>query len=415
MQVGVARIDISPTGRIKREGYLLESYVDGVHDPIYASGLVLQHGQTKFGILCCDLLWLERGYTDPIARDIEAATGIATDHLMVTCSHTHSAPQVTDNAMVSKEEQYVNDLAPKMVQAMVEANNNLVDAKIAVAKGREDTVQYNSRYLSEDGTILWRGPREGESVTSTGPIDPDVGIISFADSQDQVIATFYNFACHTSSASYGQISADYPGLAAPILAEQIGGLSLYTRGSCGNIHPQKDAEPIGVKLASAVAQQVRAASFLSCDVLVSIKEQIDLPLRDLDPTEMDRIDYICDRTNPATAEDRKLYFRKCYAAFEALRAKTDTLRTFVQVIRMGDAVLVGIPGEQFVQDGLAIKARSPFEKTFIVNLANDSIGYIPTRKAYDEGGYQTWIGACNVAPEAGEMLVDKALHLIGKL
>ena len=130
---------------------------------------------------------------------------------------------------------------------------------------------------------------------------------------------------------------------------------------------------------------------------------------------MKDVDYICDKTNPENSEGRKTYFRKCYAAFEALRGQADKLFTFIHVIRIGDAVLVGVPGEQFVQSGLEIKARSRCENTFIVNLANDSIGYIPTREAYREGGYQTWIGACSIAPEGGELIVAAALDLIGRV
>jgi len=240
-------------------------------------------------------------------------------------------------------------------------------------------------------------------------------VLAFAGSNNQLIAAFYNYACHTSSAGYGQVSADYPGVIAQMVESQLGGTALYTRGSCGNIHPSEPVERFGAMLGEEVVRCLQTVEYGPCDALASIKEEVNLPLRDLDPGEMERVDYICDKTNAGTAEGRKQYFRACYKRFEAMRAKTDVCPTFVHMMRIGNAVLVGVPGEQFVQAGLEIKARSKCPNTIVVNLANDSIGYIPTRKGYEEGGYQTWIGACNVAPEAGEMIVEKSLSLIEKV
>ena len=412
LQVGVGKVDIGPTGRVKREGYLLESYIEGVHDPIYAKALVLKHADTTVAILCCDLLWLPRELSDPVASEIETRTGIPPEHTMVACSHTHSGPQVTDNAVVARDERYVQALGPKLVEAVIKANERLTEAKMAVVKGHQNRISHNSRFLLQDGTIAWRGLFEGEQATPTGPMDPEVGIIAFADPREELLATFYNFACHASAASYGQVSADYPGAASQIIESQMGGMALYTRGSCGNIHPNEPAEVMGPKLGEEVVKRLRGVAFTSRGALASVKEEVALPLRDLDPHQMKAVDYICDQTDPKSSEGRKDYFRKCHAAFEALRERTDTLPTFVHVIRIGDAVLVGVPGEQFVQSGLEIKARSKCQNTFLVNLANDTIGYIPTRKAYEEGGYQTWIGACNIAPEAGETIVERAVELI---
>jgi hypothetical protein len=212
------------------------------------------------------------------------------------------------------------------------------------------------------------------------------------------------------------VSADYPGAASGLIESTLGGVALFTRGSCGNIHPLKSVEQIGTQLGTEVLQQVDRIAFRPCDALQSIKEEIALPLRELDPEQMREVDWICEQqsADPAVAGARKDYFRRCYRRLAETRHQGPTLRTFLHLIRIGAAVLVGIPGEQFVEAGLEIKRRSPFQQTFLVDLANDSIGYIPTRRAYAEGGYQTWIGACNLAPEAGEMIVERAVALMEK-
>ena len=86
----------------------------------------------------------------------------------------------------------------------------------------------------------------------------------------------------------------------------------------------------------------------------------------------------------------------------------------VQVIALGnDVAFVSLPGEVFVELGLAIKAASPFRHTYIVELANGAIGYIPNRSAYAEGNYEVISARC--AAGSGELLVESALRQLRAL
>jgi hypothetical protein len=75
--------------------------------------------------------------------------------------------------------------------------------------------------------------------------------------------------------------------------------------------------------------------------------------------------------------------------------------------------IVGLPGEIFVELGLAIKRASPFATTLVVELCNDDPAYVPTRKAFSEGSYETVNSL--VAPGGGEMLVETAVRLLQEL
>ena len=90
---------------------------------------------------------------------------------------------------------------------------------------------------------------------------------------------------------------------------------------------------------------------------------------------------------------------------------TNALALIVQVFTLGnDTAIVGLPGEIFSELGFAIKNQSPFRNTIVVELANDSIGYVPTRKAFAEGSYE--VVNSRVAPGGGEMLVQAAVRLL---
>ena len=91
-----------------------------------------------------------------------------------------------------------------------------------------------------------------------------------------------------------------------------------------------------------------------------------------------------------------------------------TLGLEVQVFRLSDEVaVVGLPGEVFVDLGLAIKEASPFPVTLVVELCQDAPGYIPTKKAFAEGSYETVNS--RIAPGGGEMMADAAAQLLREL
>ncbi len=94
--------------------------------------------------------------------------------------------------------------------------------------------------------------------------------------------------------------------------------------------------------------------------------------------------------------------------------KAATTRLEVQAFRLGkDVAIVTLPGEVFVEHGLAIKKASPFKTTIVVELANACPAYIPTKKAFGEGSYE--IVNSRLAPGGGEALVESAVRLLQKL
>ena len=90
--------------------------------------------------------------------------------------------------------------------------------------------------------------------------------------------------------------------------------------------------------------------------------------------------------------------------------------TWLQAILIGDVAIVGVPAEFFTKLGLDIKNRSPFRHTFIAELANDWIGYLPDLDAHKLGGYQVWTGLHSFAePGTGERMADEAVNLLTEL
>ena len=98
----------------------------------------------------------------------------------------------------------------------------------------------------------------------------------------------------------------------------------------------------------------------------------------------------------------------------SLEDRHASVQVEVQAFRIdSNTVIVGLPGELFVELGLSIKKRSPFKNTIVMTVCNDKTSYIPTKKAYAEGSYE--VTNSILKPGSGEMLVETALGLLNEL
>jgi hypothetical protein len=143
-------------------------------------------------------------------------------------------------------------------------------------------------------------------------------------------------------------------------------------------------------------------------------EMVALPLATISPAEVEKARGIAGA--PEAEQGRIAFLERvhAYKVLDVAAREGRPLEVEVQVIRLGpDVAWVSLPGEIFVELGLAIKKRSPFRYTFIAELANGSIGYIPDRRSYAEGNYEPVSARC--AAGSGELLVEAAVRLLGEL
>jgi hypothetical protein len=277
----------------------------------------------------------------------------------------------------------------------------------------------------KDGSVGWNPGRLNPNILRpAGPIDPDVPVLYFASAENKPIATYVNFSMHLDTVGGLQISADYPCTLAKLLSEVKGPdmLTLFTLGTAGDINhinvkwagqPKGHAEAarIGTILAGAV---LRAYSLLepAADVPLECRSAaVQLPLPELKPGDLERARDTVARRGKGGQEPP---FLEVVDAFKVLDVQERGGRPHdaeVQVIALGaDIAVVGLPGEIFVELGMAIKRASPFRTTIVAQLANGSIGYIPTRQAWTQGNYEVLSARC--AAGSGELLVETASRLL---
>jgi hypothetical protein len=308
------------------------------------------------------------------------------------------------------------------------AASQLQPASASVAVGREEHLSFNRRFFMSDGTVGWNpGKLNPKIVKAAGPIDPDVGVVLFEASREkrppEPLATYVNFAMHPDTVGGEYFSADYPGALSRILAgyKSAAMLTLFANGTCGNINhidvqwagaqkgPQ-EAHRIGTVLAAAVFQAYKHLERVQPGPLRARSEIVRLPLPEVAPEDIEKARAT---VNLYSMKDNSGFMEKVQAfkVLDIAAREGKPQEVEVQVIALGeDLAWVSLPGEIFVELGLAIKKASPFRHTMIAELANGSIGYIPNREAYPQGNYEVVSARC--AAGSGEMLVDAALRLL---
>jgi hypothetical protein len=373
----------------------------------------------KVALAECDVLMVERDVLDRAARRIEKATGIPFANILINATHTHHAPTTIKIHGYEREEAFTQLVGDKAVEAVVAANGRLTPVTMEFRLGEESSVGQNSRLLLKNGMIFWVGARD-DVLRPTGPFDPELPVWAFRRPDGKLEALMFNHSTHTiGSKADGVRSPGFYGIAAQELEQELGGTVAFFEGASGSTHnlDLKGPEMI-IRIKQAVKDALAKARPRPVASVRAIKKEITFKVRDFDEAEDDKA--VVDYENYVLKDNKQLidFVVKIFRDMrkELAPHKGEERKTWVQAIRIGDMAVVGVPAEFFTVLGQDVKRRSPFRYTYVFELANDYIGYVPDRKGHELGGYQTWTGHHSyVAPGTGEMIVDEAVGLLETL
>jgi len=417
LRVGTAAVELEADDSMVIAGSILPRTVKGQEGKLRAVAVVLEKQPTKVAIVACDILMLTRDLLDPVVAEIEKTTGIPTSNVLVNCTHTHHAPSTIVVHGYGRDETFCRTVQRAIVKAVQEANRNLStdDCRFLFHLGKEGTVGQNSRQLLADGMIYWIGPRE--FVRPTGPFDPELPVLAFRGGDDKLRALIFNHSTHNiGTRQPGKRSPAFYGLAAQELEAELGGIACFLEGASGSTHNLGvPADECVQRIKSAVREALGQAQPRPVERLAALKRPFQFKVRRFDEAKEDEA--VC-------VYCRKYSGRRADATIEVFRTMRKTLapmqgqsrETWLQAVLIGDVAIVGVPAEFFTQLGLDIKNRSPFRHTYVAELANDWIGYLPNLEGHKLGGYQVWTGYHSYAePGTGERIVDEAVAMLRKL
>jgi len=421
LQVGAAAANFKADDSLVIGGGIGPGKATGQEGELRASAVVIQDPQgEKVALIECDVLMLNRDVLDDAARRIERETGIPFDNILINATHTHHAPTTVTIHGYEREEAFTKHVGDKAVEAALAANKRLAPATLEFRLGEESSVGRNSRLLLSNGMIYWVGALD-DVVRPTGPFDPELPVWAFRrkDEKRSLEALMFNHSTHTIGAKTpGVRSPGFYGLAAQELESELGGTVLFFEGASGSTHNLELAAPEMIhRVKAAVLAALDKAEPTPVDQVRGIRKEITIKVRDFDEEQDDAavVAYEAHKVkDPKIAQFVVDIFRDMRKELAPLQGQER--KTWVQAIRIGETAVVGVPAEFFTVLGQDIKRRSPFRHTYVFELANDYIGYVPDREGHKLGGYQTWTGLHSfVAPGTGEMIVDEALGLLKTL
>jgi hypothetical protein len=431
MKIGLAETAITPPLGLQIPGYGPKKRLSsGMKDELYAKAMVMEADGTILAFIVLDIISLDLEPAQRIRRRVNEYTGIPESQIMISCTHTHTGPPRPSG---EAEKAYYPYLEAKAADAAIIAYGRRQEAKLGFGRGYEDSIAFNRRYYMKDGTVKTNpGILNPDIDRPEGPIDPEVIVMRIDNEQGEPIGIVSNYACHTDTVGGTEYSGDYPAYVSQTVKKLYGEhvVSLFFQGACGNInhhdvkgridpkilpHPIRMGQILGLEVAR-VRNRIKAVpdarKLASASRIVTVSERRPSE-KELEwaRNHLEKLKQIPEdqwTSGQMLEKDRaELFLRSVEQPLSANDYE-------IQVCAVGELAIVALPAEIFVEFGLEIKEKSPFEYTVINELANGSgNGYVCTPLAHANGSYEP--SGLRFAPEAGGQFVRAALELLQEL
>jgi hypothetical protein len=418
LRAGVGVANITPSLGVSLRGYYHERKAEGVHDDLLAKAVWLQAGDESAVVVECDLIGMNRDVVSAARELIAKRERLPADNVMLAATHTHTGPTV--------QGEYAATLATRIADAVHMARLHARPARAELAYGQEPSICFYRRFRMKDGTVQTNpGHANPGVVEPAGEVDPRVGVVGLCADDGQPFALLVNYALHLDTVGGNLVSADYPFFMSEVLrrALSLDVTTVFLQGAAGNINhfdvfgrgPLRgfaETERIGTILAGEVLKCTRRLQPLNAASIRCVRREIELPVPDVTGHEVAQAREIL-AAPPDDTQDFTMDRVRAHRAAKLGERAGAPVQTELQCIAVGDLAIVGIPGELFAELGRAITNGAAFPHTFIVELANDSVGYLPHPEAFDEGAYEA--ESSILTPDVGDRVVSDALDLLHKL
>ncbi|MFP4442408.1 MAG: neutral/alkaline non-lysosomal ceramidase N-terminal domain-containing protein [Spirochaetia bacterium] len=422
MKAGWSNTVITPPIGAPMAGFASRKGVSrGVHDHLYARALLCDGGEGLAGIVTADVVGFPEWIVEKIRIKAHENIGIDPSGLIIAATHNHSGPALTEGygGFGTVKSEYAETLIDHITGILISAHHTMKPVTAGTGKSVISGVGTNRR--TADGL----------------PVDPELGAIRFFPEDNSGSLVLINYTCHAVVLGPDNLlfSADYPGYAVKT-AENIlgaGTQTMFTNGAAGDVNTGHSADlsalgyPIPGRTFQRASRLGRIVGSGAAGLAESLESEDDgtvrftnrkvkLPGKNLPSlnTAQEELEaakrQIKDHENSGKSEEelikprvRELYARLLVKNIRKSGSKREKeIEIEVQAVRIGSSVYIAIPLELFVSIGLRIKSTSLPGSIFIVGYANGSSGYMPSREAYGEGGYEPV--SSKFSPDAVEIL-----------
>ena len=461
--IGNSKADITPPVGIAHAnwGSSVHQVAEGIDMPLYCNVLYIESEASgnKVIILDLDLCIIDDEIDQMIREAVLSVINIPSENIRISVSHTHAGPPYgrsdsTGGGWLTEGVDlivpYFESFPEKISDAIKKATGSLKRCNISYGIGRSD-ININRRPADENGNLF-------TGRNWDGIVDHSVDVIGFDDENGNVVSTIVGYACHPTILGPDNrlISPDYPGHMRKTVEDIVGGSCIFLQGAAGNQGPihgfvgevevaRKAGKILGLEASKVrmsldpferkeeLIEIVQAGADLGMYEDVAVSEPsddliinntyVDLPTLNFPSYEeaSEIYDNAIEELNKARRLGNKDDIKKMVSTVKRTNftrklteiSKGGKVNIWIQTIKVGDIIFQGLPLEPFMEFSHKIKSLNPDKKIFWSGYTNGWLGYLPTAKAYEEGGYET--RNTPLSPESEELILDICDSEIKKL
>lgn len=438
MRCGYYKKEMTPPIGCNMGGKLKPRIADCVVDPLHIRAIAFE-GDGLALILCFDLGGMDTEINDRIRDYLSEKLGCERGGIVLSCTHTHTAPNVF-NDREPKAEEFIAMLPQFALAAAQGAIADLHEVTNAYsARSELPGITFTRRYRMKDGTVRTNpGRRNPDILEPMSPPDETIQMIRFEREGEEDLL-LVNFQVHPDVMNTSGMSADYPAVVCDTLERALPGTKcIHFNGTAGDLNnvdvhcPEWDpnggpehARHMGLSIAGKVMSMYSKARPVAIGPVRAMERTVSIPLKEPEPERVPQArEYV--RLHEAGRDDQipgVTMMERITAVFESYKILQRTPdKTHMQLpvcgISVGDICFVTMPGEAFCDVGRQIRNESPFTTQFLIGICNAYGGYFPTIDAFEVNGYES--RTSNFRPGVAELLtqagkdVTRTLYQVSK-
>lgn len=445
-QAGAVALDVSPKQfPVLVNGGMTSRSASGVTDPIYAKALVLTDGKLEIAIVVVDSCMMPRPMLDEAKALAAKRTGIPSDRILISATHTHTAPSTLGCLGTKADPRYTPYLKGKIAEAIAVAQKKLEPAQVGWNKVNAAEFTALRRWVRRPDRIgidpfgnptvraNMHAGRNWDDVTGeSGPEDPDLTLISIQDLKGKPLAILANFSMHYFGGAKA-VSADYFGKFATNLRTMLDAdesfVGMMSHGCSGDIwrrdytlrnwvvDPPKKEEQMQIDSYSkglaerALTGYSKIKHRTNLDLAMAETRMI-LKYRVPDVGLLKWAEGIVEEMGDRNPKNKT----EVYAVEQIVLHERQQTEIVLQALRIGEMTITTTPNETYALTGLKLKEKSPLPNTMVIELANGADGYIPPPEQHFLGGYNTWAArSAGLEVQAEPKITEACLRLLEKV
>lgn len=424
---GAAKRDITPAVGTFLFGYEPNHESTSLHDPLNVTAAAFSDGERTAVLLTATVCEIRTDIMTEVRRKAGDALGIPASHVLLSATHTHSAPNCCGmEGWGDVDEPYVNGIfIPACVEAAKEAYAGLTPAEIGIGV-TESKVGINRRQIYRDGAI-------GLGQNPFGCYDPEMTVISARDKQTKKgIINLVHYGCHgTAAGSNREISRDWSGIMCDRMETETGTMTAFWNGCVGDVGPRltngkttgdiRHVEELGGVAAMDACRAYSGIRVWKDGKLDLFTGTVNLPYK-----PRPSLDEVREKLAAYSGNEEKLiniqrfeyaHYRDTEKAILEGREAPVYFSFEQTLVSLGDVIFIPFPCEVFSEITLRLREYSPYAHTLSLSCTNGANAYLPCESELVRGGYEVlcfrFNGADVLADDTDQTTIEENLRIMG--